>query len=387
MNYPLMNTLAFVDKTFEHGDGSWLVDASGKRYLDFFCDVGTASLGYSSCEQIRVLEAMADYRIPFHAPNLFKFDVRTRAAERLCAATEMDKVFFCNSGAESIETAIKLARLHQHRHRSNRQTIFSMKGGFHGRTYGALSAGDGPPYHTEGFRPLLDGFEHFETIGDIDFDHAAAVLLSPVFGNNDVRELDERFLRDLAHFCRRNETALIFDEAQTGAGRTGGRGLTYGQKVGVAPDIVAIAKGIAMGAPIAATLARGPIALAFTPGTHFSTFGGNPLCTTALNGMLDWLEDNHERADWLGEELKKRLRQLVWPQNVRGPGALMAFDVDVDTKALAAACLEEGLLIGAFRPGPGPVRLTPPLNILVDEVAEGMEMLDRAYQRVKGATK
>jgi acetylornithine/N-succinyldiaminopimelate aminotransferase len=391
MSSRLMNTVSFRNVTFTSGAGAELWSDDGRAYLDFFCDVGTASLGYRSPEATNVLSELVDRSIPVHAPNIFPFQARSEAAEALCDAADMDKVFFCNSGTEAVEAAIKLARLYQFNRATSlgpsasaipvRHTVYSYKGGFHGRTYAAMAAGDGPPYHSRGFAPLPQGFQHFNLLNEIPYT-AAAVILAPVFGNNDVWEYPDGWLKELADFCRYQGIVLIFDEVQSGSGRSGGKGITYAQRINVRPDIVTMAKGLAMGAPVGAMLARGAIADTFTPGTHFSTFGGGPLGAMMVTEMVEWLKKHPTAADRLGFWLRDGLSRYSWAKNVRGPGALIAFDVDVDTMKLGDACLREGLLVGAFRSAPGAVKLTPPLNISRAWVDEGLVRLDRAYRSV-----
>lgn len=388
----LMDTLAFEPVTFRSGNGAYLYDDKGKKYLDFFCDVGTASLGYGHPTTRFAMERMIREGIPLHAPNRYGFHERLLAAERLCKATGMDRVFFCNSGTEAVEAAIKCARLfHWNRALDNdrdpahmRREIWSHAGGFHGRTYGGLSAGDGPAYHTEGFGVLLDGFHKFRSFDQIP-PNAAAVILAPVFGNNDVRLIETRLLKWLRDYCSLNGIVLIFDEVQTGSGRSGGPGITYAQKIGVQPDLITLAKGVAMGAPVGALLANARLGGTFTPGRHFSTFGGNPLSSVMLNAMLDWLSsDEYSAVESMGAYLEDLLKAFPWAKNIRRVGMLLAFDYDGDTVALARAALAEGLLIGAFRNGPGPVKLTPPLNARALIIAEGVRLLERAHQAVGG---
>ncbi len=385
----LMSTLDFRVQKFATGNIALLSDGrGGPNALDFFADVGTASLGYNSQESRHVLHRMLDEHIPIHAPNLYGFDERDRAARRLCEKTGMDRVFFCSSGTEAVEAAIKLARLHCCQsatvdgvldvEKGWRYKIASFKGGFHGRTYGGMAAGDGPPYHTFGFGPLLQGFEKFGQIEEISED-AAAVILAPVFGNNDVVVYPDGWLQELRAYCDEHGILLIFDEVQTGSGRCG-INFTYGQRVGVRPDIITLAKGLGMGAPVGACLARGEVADTFTPGSHFSTFGGNPLSCAFINGMLDWATENAmEQVDQLGHYIRDALVKLDFAKNVRGIGMLNAFDIDIDTVEFAWACQEEGLLIGAFRSGPGAVKITPPLNITFDHALQGIAMMERAY--------
>lgn len=373
----LMSTLAFRDVTFVSGAGAKLYTDNGEDYIDFFCDVGTSSLGYNPPEMKHALERMLEQNIPAHAPNLYGFEERNRAADRLCAATGMDKVFFCNSGAEAVEGAIKLARLHKWKSGLGGATkVFSYKGGFHGRTYAGMAAGDGPVYHRQGFGGLPPDFHHFERIEDIHRD-TAAIILSPVFGNNDVIEYPRGWLMALRRHATEIGAVLIFDEVQTGSGRTGLH--TYNQSLGGIADIITLAKGVAMGAPVGAVLAREPYASTFTPGSHFSTFGGNPISMVFVNGMLDWLGRNLGVVERTGEYIRNAFHGLA---NVRGPGMLLAFDTQLDSLALAKACLEERVLIGAFRPGPGPIKITPPLNIRRDVLDDGLGRLMRGIRRV-----
>lgn len=386
MKHPhLMSTLDFRDKTFGPGSDSHLIEVpSGGAFLDFFADVGTAALGYASTQQREVLMRLLNEHIPLHAPNLYRHAERDTAARRLTEATGMRRVFFCNSGAEAGEAAIKLARLHQHKKRRSqldeeRWVISGYEGGFHGRTLATLAAGDGPPYHREGFGPLPAGFEHFVKIANIPQD-AAAVILAPVFGNNDVVVYPDGWLEELRDYTTRNGILLIFDEVQTGAGRAGLH-YTYAQRVGVEPDILTLGKGVAMGVPTGVCLARGEVAEAFTPGTHFSTFGGNPLCCAFVNAMLDWTTpDNLELVEQKGHTIRDGMAELGWARNVRGLGMLLAFDLDKDCLEFSRECLKRGLLVGAFRPGPGPVKVTPPLNITRSDAAKGITIMAEAYE-------
>lgn len=396
----LMDTLDFRGRMFDRGRGPWLHSPDDDvEFLDFFTDVGTASLGYDAPEHQEVLKRLID-GVPIHAPNLYRSPERERAAKRLCQATDMHRVFFCNSGTEAVEAAIKLARLVQMRRHGprvagdetiigekplkgaltpKRYKIASYTSGFHGRTLGSLACGDGPVYHEWGFGPEPEGFVKFEQIHHIPTD-AAAVVLAPVFGNNDVQTYSELWLRDLKAYCRQHGILLVFDEVQSGSGRCG-QTFTYGQRIGVMPDIVTLAKGIGMGFPVGACLARGEAAKAFKPGTHFSTFGGNPISCAFVNGMLDWAtEDKLSNVTHMGEFIRSELRTFPFAKNVRGVGMLNAFDIEEDTIEYAAACMEAGVLIGAFRSGPGPVKVTPPLNIEYDQAKLGLSRMAQAYK-------
>lgn len=378
----LMDVLNYKDAVFHTGADSTLFAQDGSEYIDFFTDVGTASLGYCSGAHLAVYAKLIHHRIPTHAPNLYGFSWRNAVAKRICEMTGMDKVFFCNSGTESVEAAIKLARKYHYDNEiyNPRTQIWSYEGGFHGRTGFSLAAGDGPSYHYNGFGPLPQNFYHFNAIEQIPED-AAAVILAPIFGNNDVRMYDEKWLWLLREFTDRYGILLIFDEVQSGSGRCGA--MTYAQKIGIQPDILTLAKGIAMGCPVGVMLAKQGVAKAFTPGVHFSTFGGNPLACAFTMEMLDWLshDSNLEGVEFRGKAIKDTLQNFKWPKKIRGTGMLIAFDIDIDGLKYAQACFEEGLLIGAFRPGPGPVKITPPLNISMDDLYLGLERLDKAYRK------
>lgn len=388
----LVRTLNFRSVEFSSGHGARLFTSSGEEYLDFFADVGTASLGYNSNTVFDALERIVESAIPIHSPNLFQQEERNRAAGRLCEATEMDRVFFCNSGTEAAEAAIKAARkYHYDNGNTERNIIVTAEGGFHGRTGFALAAGDGPPHHYDGFDPMPAGFRKFLAV-DTALERLpkdlAAVMLAPVFGNNDVREYPVDFLKRLRQWCDETGTLLVFDEVQTGSGRTGR--MTYAQKIDVKPDILCLAKGVACGAPVGATLFRGAVAHTFTPGSHFSTFGGNPFSCVMVNAMLDWLldEKNLWTVDVKGRKIKEEIaKQDTFAENIRGAGMLIAFDTPADSLVLAQECESRGLLIGAFREGPGPVKITPPLNISETEIERGVGILAQAHRAAVNRSK
>lgn len=382
MNNYLMKTLDFRKVEFVDGCGSYLYDTAGERYMDFFTDVGTASLGYGGVQSNNALSLSKNH--PPHAPNLYGYRLRNETAEKICKKMEMDKAFFCNSGTEAVEAAIKLARKYQAENSSRADFICAEKGGFHGRTFGSLAAGDGPEHHYKNFGPLPSGFLHFEFGGDISEipTDAAAVLIAPVFGNGDVRPAPEGWLEELREYTSRHGVLLVFDEVQTGSGRVGAP--TMAQKLGIKADIICLAKGVAMGCPVGAILATEEVAKAFTPGCHFSTFGGNPLSCAYTRTMMEWLtEENMESVALKGAHIRTALEELGWAKNVRGVGMLNAFDIDVDGIDFSLACLERGLLVGAFRKGSGPVKITPPLNIGWREISVGIEIMDDAYKSMK----
>jgi len=394
MKKHLMDTLNFKgDSVFSKGNESKLYDANtGNWYIDFFTDTGTSSLGYGCAEHMQAIRTLLDNAYPIHAPNLFQHELRTSVAEKICRLTGFDRVFFCNSGTESVEAAIKLARKFQYdvcqggtgqtdTNNTYRRRIYSYQGGFHGRTYGAAAASDGPDYHFAGFGPYPEEFHRFQKISDINFDAAAAVLIAPVFGHHDAQPYPEGWLRELRDECTNYGTLLIFDEVQTGSGRCGG--ITYAKKIGVQPDIICLAKGIGMGAPVGAMLASEEIAKSFTPGSHFSTFGGNPISLAFVDVMLDWLseESNIARVNQVGTYMREAFEYMGWAKNIRGEGMLLAFDLDKNAMEFADRCMEMGLLIGAFRKNA--LKITPPLNATYAELAEGLLIMNTVYRLMK----
>jgi len=371
-----MNTIDRREQIFLGGYGSWLWTADGKRYLDFHTDNGTACLGYGSSQKDLFVSKLG--RIPTHALNLYSFEERDKAAQGLCDATGMDKVFFCNSGAEAVEAALKLARKYQDK-RHGRFEIWSHRNGFHGRTYGSMAATDGPMYYREGFGPHLQGFHHFDKIEGIP-DHAAMVLLSPINGFNDVVLYPDGWLEELREYTAKREILLCFDEVQTGSGRCGA--WSYGRKIGVVPDIACLAKGLAMGIPAGACLARAEVAAAFTPGTHYSTCGGNPFAMAGINAMLEWLTPARlEEINHKGQYLRQKLEARSWAGDVRGEGLMIAFDADLDARLFATKAAERGLIIGAFRPSP--IKLMPPLNVYLRELDTALEIMDAVYRGMR----
>jgi acetylornithine/N-succinyldiaminopimelate aminotransferase len=371
----LMRTIEFRKRKIVAGDGAYLIDEDGNQLLDFHSDTGASGLGYNHPAGRAALQTILDRGLPIHSINLYPFAEREETAERLCDATGMDSVFFCNSGTEAVEACIKLARLNKYP--ENRHEIWSLKKGFHGRTYASMIATDGPPYHTKGFGPHLQGFYKwdFDHIGAIN-PHAAAVLMSPVLGHHDVMPYTREQLQSIRDYCDEHGILLIFDEVQSGSGRTGAH--LYAQKIGVMPDIVALGKGIACGFPAAACLARGDAADTFTPGTHYSTFGGSPSSCVFVNAMLDYLTPEFlASVDDRGKFARKEMRKLGWFREVIGEGLMIAGYSDVDAREFAKRCEKENLIIGAWRENP--IRVSPVLDITYVAILEGIETMDRVH--------
>ena len=284
----LLPTYARVDLAFERGEGAWLIATNGERYLDFTSGVAVNALGHAHPHLVAAITEQA--KKVWHVSNLYRIPEAERLAERLCAASFADLVFFGNSGAEAMECAIKMARKYQSANgQPERFRIITFEGAFHGRTLATLAAG-GQKKYLEGFGPVVDGFDQVP-FGDLEATkraigpETAAILIEPIMGEGGVRVVPPEFLRALRQLCDEHGLLLVFDEVQTGMGRTGD--LFAYQRYGVTPDIMALAKALGGGFPLGACLATAEAAKGMTAGTHGSTFGGNPLAMAAGNAVLD----------------------------------------------------------------------------------------------------
>jgi len=289
---PLMPTYARAPLSFERGEGSWLTATDGRRFLDFGAGIAVCALGHAHPQLVAALEAQA--RRLWHVSNLYEIPEQARLAERLTDATFADRVFFTNSGAESVELAIKMARRYHHdRGESHRFRIVTFEGSFHGRSTGAIAAA-GSEKMTEGFGPLMPGFDHVPW-GDHEALHAAigpetaAILIEPVQGEGGIRTLPTQCLKGLRALCDEHGLLLMLDEIQCGMGRTGH--LFAHELAGVSPDVMTVAKGIGGGFPLGAVLGTERAAAPMQPGTHGTTYGGNPLACAVGNAVMDIVAD------------------------------------------------------------------------------------------------
>lgn len=376
----LMNTYKRLDVAFASGAGVWLEDTNGKRYLDALTGIAVCGLGHAHPHVGRAIAHQASTLL--HTSNLYHVPQQDRLADRLCALSGMDKVFFCNSGAEANEAAIKIARLYGHGRDLARPAIIVMEGSFHGRTMATLTA-TGSRKVQAGFEPLLTGFVR-APYGNLDavrqiaanINEVAAILVEPVLGEGGVIIPDDDYLVSLRHICDEQGWLLMLDEVQTGNGRTG-KYFAY-QHTDILPDVVTTAKGLGNGVPIGACLARGDAAVAFAPGNHGSTFGGNPLACAAANAVLDVIEAEGllDRAAALGERivgaLRSRLKGCNGVREVRGKGLIIGIEMNDACGHLVAAGLAAGVLINVTRDNV--VRLLPALS-MTDEEAD--ELVDR----------
>ena len=388
-NSHLLPTYARVDLAFERGEGAWLTATNGERYLDFTSGIAVNGLGHAHPHLVEVLTEQAQKL--WHVSNLYRIPEGERLAARLCEATFADTVFFTNSGAEALECAIKMARKYQFiAGKPERFRIITFDGAFHGRTLATLAAG-GQKKYLEGFGPVVQGFDQL-VAGDIDAvkraitEETGAILVEPIQAEGGVRVIDPSFLKALGDLCDQRELLLVFDEVQTGIGRTGE--LFAYQRTGVTPDILSTAKGIGGGFPLGACLATAEAAKGMTAGTHGSTFGGNPLAMAVGNAVLDvvlapgFLENVRHTAVLLKQrlaELKDRHPRVI--AEVRGEGLLIGLRAEVPAGDFVDVLRAEKLITVAA--GDNVVRLLPPLIIGEAEIGEAVRMIDRAASRIE----
>jgi acetylornithine/N-succinyldiaminopimelate aminotransferase len=379
-----MPTYSRVDLAFERGEGAWLTSTTGERYLDFCSGVAVTALGHRHPHLVAALTAQADK--VWHVSNLYEIPEAERVAQRLCDASFADVAFFQNSGAEAVECAIKTARKYQSASgKPERYRIVTFEGAFHGRTMAALAA-TGNKKYLEGFGPPVDGFDQVP-FGDLEAvkraigPQTAAILIEPIMGEGGVRVVEPSFLKALRELCDQHGLLLVFDEIQTGMGRTGA--LFCYERVGVTPDVMTVAKALAGGFPVGACLATYEAAKGMTPGTHGSTFGFNPLAMSVANATLDVMlaPGFFDHVKRVGLLLKQRLAEIKdrYPSliaEVRGEGLLVGLRALVPVGELVDALRAEKMVTVAA--GDNVVRLFPPLIVSEQEIAEGVARLDRA---------
>ncbi len=385
-NQYLMQNYARAPLCLIRGEGVRVWDTDGKEYLDFVGGIAVDALGHCHPKIVGAIREQATTLL--HVSNLYQIPSQIHLAKLLCDHSFADRAFFCNSGAEANEAAIKLARKYaKEALASDRVDIITMRGAFHGRTMGALSATPTEKYQ-HGFEPLLPGFKHvpFGDLGAVERamdNRTAAVLVEPIQGEGGVNVAPDGYVAGLRRLCDANGALLILDEVQTGLGRTGR--LWAHQHWGVEPDVMTLAKALASGVPIGAMLARESCAKVMSAGSHGTTFGGNPFATTVgvatVTTMLE--EKLPERADRVGTYLIDRLRGLgprvPAIKGVRGMGLLIGIDLDRPAAPVVTACREEGLLV--LTAGDTVLRLTPPLVVGQTDVDRAVEVLHTVLTR------
>ena len=373
---------------FTSGRGTRLRDTEGKEYIDFVAGIATCNLGHCHPGVTRAIVNQAGRLV--HVSNWYFSDVQAILAERLTSLTSLDKVFFCNSGAEASETAIKLARKRSFdKYGAGRNLIVSFYGAFHGRTMKALTATD-PKHHIEAFSPYPEGFVHIAP-GDLEalenyLPKASALFVEPVQGEGGVNPMGRDFLQKTADLCRKHDVLFMLDEVQTGMGRCGA--LFAHQVLGIEPDVMTLAKGLANGFPIGAVLATNDLAASLGPGTHGSTFGGNPLACSAALATLNILEaeDLPRKATVIGEQLRKGLEKLgekhTLVTDVKGLGLLLGMELSEPAAPIVQALMKRGFLVTSV--AERTLRFTPHLNVTEVEVDGVLTALDEILTESAG---
>jgi acetylornithine aminotransferase len=376
-----MNTYARLPVAFTRGEGVWLWDEQGKRYLDAVAGVAVNGLGHAHpklaqaiCEQAKTL---------IHTSNLYQIPKQEQLGTKLAQLAGMDKVFLCNSGAEANEAAIKLARLYGHNKGIDSPAIIVMEKSFHGRTMATLTA-TGNRKVQAGFEPLVSGFVRvpYNDIPSINLiaehnKNVVAILVEPVQGEGGIQIPQPAYLQELRRICDSHGWLLMLDEVQTGIGRTGS--LFAFQQTGITPDVMALAKGLGSGMPIGACLAKGAAAEVFKPGNHGSTFGGNPLACAAALATLEAVEEQDlckqaaEIGAFIRDGLSKQLAGTAGVVQIRGAGLMIGVELDRPCGDLVKLALEQGLIINVT--ADSVVRLLPPLVMKRDEAQQVVDML------------
>ncbi len=368
-----MNTYARLPVAFVRGEGVWLWDEAGNRYLDAVAGIAVNGVGHAHPRLVKAIAAQASL---LHTSNLYQIPLQEQLAERLCQISSMETAFFCNSGAEANEAAIKLARLYGHRRGIEIPTIIVMEKAWHGRTIATLSA-TGNRKAQAGFEPLVAGFvrvpyNDMDAIRSVALHHRniVAVLMEPIQGEGGINEADVVFQKELYAFCREQGWLYMLDEVQTGIGRTG-YWFSF-QHAEVTPDVLILAKGLGSGVPIGACLARGQAAWLFEPGHHGTTFGGSPLVCAAALATLTIMEEEGllENAKTQGARLKQGLHQglvgVAGVVEIRGQGLMLGVELDRPCGELVVQALKAGLLINVT--SEKVIRLIPPLIIKAQEI-------------------
>ncbi|MCI8341797.1 MAG: aspartate aminotransferase family protein [Firmicutes bacterium] len=382
----IMNTYSRFPIAFDHGKGMYVWDTDGKKYIDFVAGIAVNSLGHAHkqlCEKI----AQQSQKL-MHVSNLYYTEPQIELAEMICKHSSFDKVFFCNSGAESIEASLKICRKYADMKNKPGRDIIAMEHSFHGRTYGAVTA-TGQEKYQKGLAPLMPGIKHvpfndIEALKNAVNENTCGILLEPVQGEGGIHVADKEYLKEVRQICDKNDIVLVFDEVQCGVGRCGE--LFAHQVLGVAPDAAVFAKGLAGGIPIGALMATDKLAAAFKPGDHASTFGGNPFATAAGTVVMNelfggGLLDNVKKQ---GEYLKKRLLELKEKcsiiKDVRGLGLMQGIELGTAAAPVIAECIKNGLLlVGA---GEKVIRFVPALIVEKEDIDYAMDILEKAVSKI-----
>ena len=385
----VMNTYGRYDVTFEKGLGCKLYDVEGREYMDFVSGVAVNCLGHSHPVIINALRKQSEKLI--HISNYYWNTTHTLLAEKLISNSDHSKVFFCNSGTEAVEGALKIARKHGKLKGNDGKNVFLyMDNSFHGRTMGALSV-TGQEKYQQDFRPLIEGVRkvNFNDIYDLKkkFDETVCgIIIEPIQGEGGINAADIEFLEEARNLCDKYDALLIFDEIQCGIGRLGS--LFAYKKFSVIPDVICIAKALGGGFPIGAVITNEKAAMAFVPGDHGSTYGGNPLgCAVGVAVLTELIDGGvinkiEEKSIYLKEKLLKLKEQYDLIDEVKGMGLLIGISIKTEAKIFSNLCFDKGLLV--VTAGDNVVRLLPPLNVTKSEIDEALDILQKVISEVSG---
>lgn len=383
----IMNTYGRFDVTFEKGIGSKIYDINGKEYIDFVSGVATNCLGHSHPAIIKAITEQSSKLM--HISNYYWNTEHSKLAEILIKNSDHSKVFFCNSGTEAVEGALKVARKHGKLSGNlNKNILLYMDNSFHGRTFGALSVTGQPKYQND-FRPLISGVKEvkFNDIEDLkkNFDeNVCGIIIEPIQGEGGINPADVKFLETARELCDKFDALLIFDEIQCGMGRLGS--LFAYKKFGVIPDVISIAKALGGGFPIGAFITNEKASNALVPGDHGSTFGGNPLGSAVGTAVLTELTDGgviasiDEKSAYLKEKLNNLKDKYEVINEVKGMGLLIGISLKTSPKEFMNACFKKGLLV--VTAGADVIRLLPPLNVTIPELDEALKLLEDVFKEI-----
>jgi acetylornithine/N-succinyldiaminopimelate aminotransferase len=379
----IISTYAGKSVAFSHGKGCKLWDVEGKEYIDFLSGIAVNGLGHSHPKLVKAIQEQAANLI--HTSNLYLIPNQIELAKILVENSFPGKCFFCNSGAEANEAAIKFARKYGHSKRPDKDEIITMSGSFHGRTYGALTATGQEKFH-KGFEPLVPGFKYAKfndakSVENLVTGKTCAIMIEPIQGESGVNPAKEEFLKQIRLLCDENDILLILDEVQCGMGRTG-KLFAY-EYYGITPDMITLAKSLGGGIPIGAVIANEKVSSCISPGNHAATFGGNPLATKAAVATLKIMfEDNLiKNAELMGNYFKDKLNGLKnkygFIREVRGKGLMLGMEINPipnGAKGILQKCIDKGLLIGTA--GENVLRFLPPLIVQKKEIDKGLKILE-----------
>ncbi|ABR49508.1 acetylornithine and succinylornithine aminotransferase [Alkaliphilus metalliredigens QYMF] len=388
-NQYLMSTYGRTPIAFLDGKGSTLTDTEGNEYLDMVAGLAVNSLGHSHPAVVEAIKNQAEKLL--HTSNLYWIEGQVALAQKLVQNSFGDKVFFCNSGAEANEAAIKLARKYAYKkYGSHKNEIIAMTGSFHGRTLGTLSITNNPKYQ-EGYGPLPEGFKfsefnNLEALKGVITENTCGIIIEPIQGEGGVTPVEATFLKAVKEICVKNDILLIFDEIQCGLGRTG-KLFAY-ENYEIEPDIMTLAKALAGGVPIGAVIATDEVAKAWCPGDHGTTFGGNPLVCAVGLAVIDTIlqEKLSDQAKQIGmyfaEKLQGFVNQYSWVKKVKGMGLILGLELEIEGTPIVAEAFKQGVLINCTA---GKIlRFLPPLIITEKEVDQTINTLAKIFKEMEG---